>query len=279
MSVESSTKRKNAAAKFLARHAWLIIAVLLFSVSWLLVATITATDYTDAATIYLGLDSDQPIVRAVSLVRSQNGALALQIRSISNLAADTTLKITNIRDSSSCVEHWKSMQLGMQGLPGEVSATQLTATRVKYFAPHQGDLPIYSVAIKGSALSESTTICQLSLEPVHETYVRRKLHIESTSLRYPFDMDFSTFGGAENIQLAKLHGSQVVDLVQGAQVPSDIGRVLGSGDTMDVSWDETQRQESRDLLLLVIGTILGLATATLLEWIRPFIMSEQGRMD
>jgi len=76
--------------------------------------------------------------------------------------------------------------------------------------------------------------------------------------------DLNDIEGAANMRFA---GSfETGDLIVGGT-----WRLLTPGEFMDVSWDDIYRQQFRDILLIVIGTLIGIGVTVMIEGLRPLI--------
>ncbi len=61
-----------------------------------------------------------------------------------------------------------------------------------------------------------------------------------------------------------------VELAEGRDAP-ETSRLLEAGTMMSVRWEAAGRQSLRDTLLIIIGTLIGIAVTALIEGVRPYI--------
>lgn len=108
--------------------------------------------------------------------------------------------------------------------------------------------------------AERLTRCYLNISPQHETYVKRKLRFIMADTLNSYLLDFTRIQGATSFQL--LGGDSGGD---------ERVRRVGRLNEVVASWEDEASAQKRDLWLLVIGMVLGLAGAAILEALRPLI--------
>jgi hypothetical protein len=134
------------------------------------------------------------------------------------------------------------------------------------------------------------TLLPVWREPVYEMqivrcYVPSLVHSESFTGRvadFYFDerappgMDFATpvpsllyrFTGIVHDRDLRFEGG--MELSEGRDAP-DTSRLLEVGSFMSVHWEVAGRQSLRDTLLIIIGTLIGIAVTALIEGVRPYL--------
>jgi hypothetical protein len=94
--------------------------------------------------------------------------------------------------------------------------------------------------------------------------------------RTPPGMDFAVpvpsllyrFSGIVHARDLRFGGG--MELSEGRDAP-DTSRVLEVGSFMSVHWEVAGRQSLRDTLLIIIGTLIGIAVTALIEGVRPYL--------
>jgi hypothetical protein len=81
--------------------------------------------------------------------------------------------------------------------------------------------------------------------------------------------DLNDVEGAENMRFA---GS----FETGDPFMGGTWRSLTNGEFMVATWDDIYRQQTRDILLIVIGTLIGIGVTVMIEGLRPLIASFDG---
>ena len=78
------------------------------------------------------------------------------------------------------------------------------------------------------------------------------------------DFNFSRMRGVDNLHYSGGYEDQRAE-------GREYDRGLGSGRRMFVLWEDVYRQQLRDTLLIVIGTLIGIGVTVLIEGIRPYL--------
>lgn len=107
---------------------------------------------------------------------------------------------------------------------------------------------------------EELVRCYLRISPLHETYTNRTVRFVSAPTAKSYLLDFSRVRGARGFQL--LGGEN-----EGDERARRL-TILGHNELV-ASWEDEASGQKRDLWLLFIGMVLGVAGAAFLETLRP----------
>ena len=115
-------------------------------------------------------------------------------------------------------------------------------------------------------------LCDLNLRPFRDTFADRKLRIAERG-DPPADEDDQNAADGIVVSFSNLEG--ISDLQLFSETPDDKtpqdDRLLGSGTEVLAEWRDTRQAQFRDVILVLIGSLLGLAATCVIEWARPWL--------
>jgi hypothetical protein len=119
-----------------------------------------------------------------------------------------------------------------------------------------------------------TLICRVALAPFRRSLTDRRLKFvnfiadsdQDPSDELDYILNVSDLADETQFRIA---GGTLRDV----DLPDEERRIAGTGsaDTIIISWKDENRLALRDVLLVLIGGIVGLGAAAALEWLRPTI--------
>lgn len=164
--------------------------------------------------------------------------------------------------------------------------SELTDQRIYRLTPHFGSLDqgIYAIRCKIRSTVKYDTFTDRSVELTHYNPFQvggpvcaRPLApnapdcdrdlldgLEPRMMSKFIDLNFSRMKGADNLHYSGGYEDQRAE-------GREYDRGLGNGRRMFVMWEDIYRQQLRDTLLIVIGTLIGIGVTVLIEGIRPYL--------
>ena len=128
----------------------------------------------------------------------------------------------------------------------------------------------------GTSDDEVEILCDLDLRPFRETFADRKLLIRE--LGEPPDNDDKEAADGVEVSLSDLEGVSDLHLFSetpDSSTPED-DRLIGTFDGQVLAeWRDTPRAQLRDAILVLIGSLLGLAATCVIEWARPWLSASR----
>jgi hypothetical protein len=118
--------------------------------------------------------------------------------------------------------------------------------------------------------------CALNIKPFEESFVDRKLFFERDALlAAPANIPAEEIGVRVGVEPAGtsdlyLNGGSLKGVVY-----PDTERSLTRYESASATWRDEEHAQIRDIALLLIGTLLALAVACAIEWVRPYIDPRQ----
>jgi hypothetical protein len=166
-------------------------------------------------------------------------------------------------------EEQKNVQIGF----GAVDSLALGSTE------HLTDM---SITAKEPPISGQTdhffeVTCVLTIEPFDQSFVDRKLILRNVGIpeleyrdSYPGVGMVVDFRGLSSAADVRLTGGSLYHVER-----PDTQRFLQADDYLVAEWKDEKSVQLRDIALIFVGSLLGLASSCLLEWIRPYVTSEK----
>ena len=193
---------------------------------------------------------------------------------------DTRIVLANVVDENSC----SVGQTGVLMLPDYMHpANPSPRPAVRRFALADGTA--YFVVDPGKPAADFTVSCNLKDAAVNHTYTRRGANFEFTDFKSqmtsflmpgfmdalngysPLAREAVNFGGIEGAEQFWFYGGY-----QDQRLASfESARVFAPGQQVYVTWSDVDREQDRDLLLVVIGILIGLGVTMFIEGLRPLI--------
>ncbi|HET9392199.1 MAG TPA: hypothetical protein VFO29_01565 [Candidatus Rubrimentiphilum sp.] len=113
-------------------------------------------------------------------------------------------------------------------------------------------------------------ICSFNIPPFHKTFTERELRVSIDELGAPAFHQFRP-ARSQEVLFDISRFSQQHD-VHASGVMRD-NRVIANGSSdVVVSWRDVDAEQFRDILLVLVGGLLGTAAAAAFEWLRPVLV-------
>jgi hypothetical protein len=272
--------------KLAQRFGWGILAASLVILSAYLITMVTlVADEASRKTGFLALNvairTTDIITHEPRIFIEQNGQnkLIVQIIFPRKFNANPIILISNVESDTACDainDDGDSIGLAVgHNFDGYVN---LDIVKQSYIT----EVPVTDIKprIKDNYDQSYTIRCSMGLNPFEKTFSDREIRIDQNLQSTFWHRNHTTHRQVGyNINLrsfARESGFRITGgLLDGTSIPDEERRLPG-GSQARVFWKDERQSEYRDIFLIVIGSLLGLAATCVLEWIRPLLIRTNG---
>jgi hypothetical protein len=287
-----------------ASMVWLAIAAVMFALSFVFTAMVTWVGHEEpfekaskpegrpvqlVSVFRMTPKGNQPYM--TSFVANPRGGV--DMIEISVFAEDSpVILVNNLVNAKSCVmlDRGAPQNEKPRNNDGRLSVqafhSDITNQRIYRLTPRFGSLDrgIHDIRCKIRSTVKYETFTDRGVElnaydPFHPLVCARPLApnapdcdrelldgLEPKMLSAFVDLNFSRMRGIENLHYSGGYEDQHAE-------GREYDRGLANGRVMFVYWEDVYRQQLRDTLLIVIGTLIGIGVTVLIEGIRPYLES------
>jgi hypothetical protein len=273
---------------------WLMVAALSFAVAIALTAMVTSVSgrwpigderfQSDQPIQVLSIFAENPTAelgRAIAITYSERRS-SDEARITMSFPAGTVARIVlnGIESPKSCSSPRSADQVMEDdaiggGLNVEVTmlADDLYGSRLAVAAPAPSEFPFYvtcSVARTSTMRTFTSRTMRWDVIDFADVVYTRPAELAGLAPLPAMILDFWGIAGAEDFRFS--NGFEMPELNN-----YEAKRVVLPGAFMTVTWNDIFQQQFRDILLIVIGTLIGIGVTVAIEGLRPLIERQSSR--